>query len=354
MLEFGGINMENSANYTLEEVVYKYLVDKNHDCAVGNISFENIVQQKRKNADNYSESKVADGFMNSVKTFSTNLMHIVDYLGIKDPFTQCKKQNGGYEFSEEDANFLSELMFKFTRKKADDEDEDSMYEEIQVWNSIRKVINQRNKDKYMKEQKRDAFVEMYIKNSREVFLREVEFLINGFLDFYKRQVGENSEQYEDYKTVLLMNTSYYKLECIRNISDILYNALPLDWEEINMSKVGVLRNDYELMMRDLTGRIMDVVNMQNGRWESNKQKRIKEYEKFISDGKVQSATEHLCRKLQELDPELGLELTWEIMTGDDCSDPKTSSRKQKLLKEAMNALNIEEQQVIASIVNTKK
>ena len=47
-------------------------------------------------------------------------MHIVDYLGIKDPFTQCKKQNGGYEFSEEDANFLSELMFKFTRKKADD------------------------------------------------------------------------------------------------------------------------------------------------------------------------------------------------------------------------------------------
>ncbi len=330
--------------YTLDEVVFYYLINKKKDPVFKDVKFDELKKDS-------VEDNIRESFRNLSKTFSGYLMEIVNFLGIKDPFTKCNKSNVGYAFYKEDVEFLAELIFRYTHKKCVDGQEDDI--EISIWKGIRKIIGNWSKEQYIKGMKEDAIVAFYKNSGGEELFNQIQFIVQGFLDFYKRQVGEDTDRYDDYKAVLLLNTSYYKLECIQNLSNTIYDALPISWKEIEMTKVGILQKDYELEIRDLTARIREIVDMKNEYWESKKEKRIIEYKEYITDETVQIAQTHLFRKMIELDHELGMEIVMENAMGLEPSDEKTKDKRKKLYEKALAALDIEDRYAIGKITSFK-
>lgn len=336
---------EKDKTYTLEEVTYFYLVDKVHDTNYKNIPFEVFKSENNGMHSSINEAQRTD-FINKVKTFSDNLLKIENYLGIKDLIAKSKNQKTGYTFTWEDVNFLKELMYKFTLKKTDLKGEklvDDKEDLVRVWSDIRKVINKWDKTKYIKEHYRDPFVEIYRNNSGEVVYSEINFILNGFLAYIERQNECNTDLYDECEMELKKNTSIVKIRWLWEMDKLIYSALPLSWEEIVEAKPGVLLNDYQESLTNLTAKIAEIIKAENMKWDNTKKARMCEFQESYLNEEGQRSLRLFKEKLKEIDPNLGGELCDDIENDTvESSGGKNYEKKRKIFMRALEALDPKE------------
>lgn len=249
-------NTEKKDSYTLQEVTYAFLTEKVHDPAFIEVSYTDI------KSNNGVTDALATSFKSQCNTFSQYLRKILDILGVKDQFENCKKENNEYSFDTEDKNFLIELIFKYTYKKSADHEYDKNDPDVQIWKAIRNIDN----DDY------NGFIDIYATKIGHPLIRELDFIRNGFLNFYKKQVGEESWQYICFDMTLEARTQYTRIKWIWEVDNILSSALPLSWEEIDESTGGALIFDHQLQLAHTIKLVRAVIEMENARWEDVKAK----------------------------------------------------------------------------------
>ena len=330
---------KENTTHTLEEVTYSYLVKKMHDTNYKNISFE-AIKSENECSNSYINEAIRADFANKTKTFSDNLLKIEDYLGIKDIIAKCKNQKFGYTFTYEDVAFLEELMYKFTLKQTDIKGKgltDTQEDLVRVWSDIRKVINKWDKEKYIKNQDRNDFVDIYRNNSGKVVYSEINFIIEGFLKYIRGQNVNDTNLYEECETQLNQNTSIVKIKWLLEMENLIYSVYPLSWDEIVHAKPGVLLKDYEASLTNLNDIIAEIIASENDKWDKKKIERKLEYEESNLDPDIQKSIGRFLEEIKKIDLEFYHEIIEDTV---ESSGAKNYTHKKKVFEKVL--LNLSE------------
>lgn len=307
-------NTEKKDYYTLQEVTYAFLTEKVHDPAFIEVSFTDI------KSNNGVTDELATSFKSQCNTFSQYLRKILDILGVKDEFENCRKNNE-YSFDTEDKNFLTELMFKYTYKKCFNHQIDKKDPEVKIWKAIRQIDN----DGY------DGFIDIYATQIGYPLINELIFIKEGFLNFYKKHVRENSLEYDEFERKISIGLQYNRILWMRQVDCILSDALPLQWDEIEASKGAALLYDYEVELENFMRIMQAVVEIENTVWQDKKNIRKHECKELSKDDSWRSALLEATAELERIKNHLPEDE--EVMQSDSCSQEKKVRAKERKRKE---------------------
>lgn len=313
--------------YTFEKVVYLYLVNKKKYLTYSVLKFDELVELKKQQID---KKNIYDEFKIQYKNEANKFSDILDIFQIKDFFAVCKKTKGGYQFDKDGAEFISELLYRYSQKG--------------VWREIRHVKNENF----------DGFIQIYRGPHGRSLLSELKFAIDGFLDIYEKHVKKDSQKYMDFKNALFISTQYNRLIWIQEMENIMFSAIPITMEEVYQTRCGVLLQDYEEQLYEVQQRIKEVIEIENSEWDLIKNYRTLEAEHCVVGDEIDDVMQHLIAEMKKHDLVAGevyedtyyqAEIRHPVKPG-SVQERKQQDKVNKVFKRAFDELSEEEKRVV--------
>lgn len=318
---------------TLKYAVFKYLVKNEKECTnekkYSIINYEDI-SEKRDCAN--SSYEIFEDFQTDYKNQNKILNKTLKVFGIEDSnimYDAKSQSKNQYDLNDYEVDFISELLFKLNH---DD-----------IWKKIRKVDNRNY----------DGFVQLYRKTAdREKLISETKFAIDGFLKICERKYSKNSEKYKNFFDQLYLFSQYNRLIWMKETESILFNALPINKEDVENSKAGVLLNDYQSYLDKTTSEIQKIINVQNAKWKIIKEKYKQDLFEMDFNDNSKLALDHWVENIYKHDKSIGeyfekLFNNIEIEKDDNLNEFR---KKQSLLKKSFVELSDEDKNELCKII----
>ena len=257
------VSAKETKFYTLEEVIYLYYAEKKGYPDYKETGFD---EMKEEDGEKHRKFRIDD---------------ILKIFALTQFTEHWKKQNGGYQFDKDEAEFLAELLFRYSDQK--------------IWKSIKKVSNQNF----------DGFIKIYREQNGEELLAELKFVIEGFLEICENREGRESERYEQVKNTLMIYTQYHQLQWMKQMQDAIYSVPILTMDDVEHSVGGCILGDYQTFLRGTGDIIKNIVKDANADWEKKRQKHREEFGEIEFDDNTVFQMEHIIALMKEIDSKAG-------------------------------------------------
>lgn len=246
-------------NISFDEVVYEYYKDDAPYCkySFADLKSDCLIEKKISGNDTDPQTKFKYASVEMNKDFGD----ILRIFGIEF-YRDDLKRGSKYMFSEEDRDFLVELIHR--------------YRQNTVWKShIKKIKN-------YDEEKR-SFVDL-CKNSKceEGIFQEIEFAINGFVKMYSglQEVPEGKKQ--EFEATLHMYIQYPLLRWRHSMRQIIDTIPELSKDDLEESVGGILLEDYCKWLDKIRDNLLCNLRKEKEEWKETKKKRKSEYDDLIN------------------------------------------------------------------------
>lgn len=257
------------------------------------------------------------------KDFS-DILRIFSMDGFRDDF----KVNNQYCFSKTDLIFVVELIRR--------------YRTSYIWKKeIKKILN------YPLD-KRNFIVRFQNSKSPSDFAVELNFAVEGFLVMHDSLEHISEESKKAFKKALQISTQYMTINLIQNFfKKIVYiGSLYPTSEEVNHSINGVLLNDYNQWLEEVTKKLENFIDDNAKEWTQQKDVRMHEFDQWLDQNPpvklriISDCIEHMRQFIQENYP--GYRLDDNLDVSFDKSDNKTcqkarieTSKEREILEKAL-------------------
>lgn len=260
------VSAEETKCYTLEEVIYLYYAEKKGYSDYKETGFD---EMKEEDGEKHRKFRI------DYKNANNNFNDILKIFALTQFTEHWKKQNGGYQFDKDEAEFLSELLFRYSDKK--------------IWKLIKKVNNQNF----------DGFIKIYREQNGEELMAELEFVIKGFLEICENREGRESDRYMQVENTLRIYTQYYQLQWIRQMQDAIYSVPTLTVNDVEHSVGGCILGDFQMFLRETGDTIKNMVEDAKVAWGEKKQKCREEFDGIEFDDETVYVVEHIISLMKE-------------------------------------------------------
>ncbi len=320
---------------TLKYAVFKYLVKNEKEFKdekkYSEINYEEL-NEKRDGANSISE--IFDSFISDYKNQSKILNNTLKIFGIEDSnimYVTKSHSKYQYDLNDNEVDFISELLFKLNHDY--------------TWKKIRKIDNRNY----------DGFVQLYKKtDDRDKLISEIKFAVDGFLKICERKYGKESEKYENFYVQLSIFTQYSQLVWMTEMESILFNALPINTEDVYNSKMGQLLSDYQCYLNETSKLLKRFISKQNEQWNTLKEIRREEFNNVEFTDDTMNSINNFISIVKSHDQEIGEILEYELLDNEQYDYKAETYKKVKsLFEKSFSELPEKDQNEILNSINNE-
>lgn len=342
--------------YSLKKVVYEYLKKYgSEDCKyLQEVDYDAIMSIDTRVGD--IDSKMQEKLFDAYEKIDSEYKNISkDFADIQRIFRASvfKEvwENKKYEFYESEVEFICNLLYKYKHEN--------------LWKKIKKVDNSHL----------DGFVKIYKQDDSAGILKDLEFVVEGFVKMYERRNRGEFEKIKDFKDELMISTQIEQIKCMEGMKEVLFSLPTLTFDDAVASPRGILLNDYQKFLCLLQKKIEEVMNAAKKIWDQDVAERHKELEDYIllppirigdmdfSDDSKQEifnrATDQFFRILEETDKGIyeyvksgfdGKDIVIPFKSG-SLKDRHFRDRAKKEVQKSFDLLPKDEQNALSEIID---